>query len=45
MDFIKWIGFGLLAFLLTIHFGLHFYFKWEKKRKREQRKRNKETNI
>jgi preprotein translocase subunit YajC len=38
MDFIQWIGFGVLAFLLITHFGIHFFLKWNKKRKRALKK-------
>ncbi len=38
MDFIKWIVFGVLGFLLITHFGLHFFIKWNKKRKRALKK-------
>lgn len=38
MDFIKVIGIGVLVFLLATHFGLHFYFKIQKKKKRALKK-------
>jgi len=39
MDFIKWIGFGVLIFLLITHFGIHFFLKWQKKKKRAEKKK------
>ncbi len=39
MDFIKWIGFGVLIFLLITHFGIHFFLKSQKKKKRADKKK------
>ncbi len=45
INYIGEIAMGLFIFLLAIHFGVHFYFKAQKRKLRQKKKLKKAKEV